>query len=190
MESTARLTQLRSRTLVIAGIAALVVQNLVLAVLNAVYAASAYPVPYFVGQTSFSAEKLEGWFAVMIDGGTLGTYWLAQFVDLGFIAATLITHALVLALIARLQAEGVWRRIALVMLAIGIAAPLFDVLENLTSFVILANPMDVSQPAAIVYSSFAVLKFVSFAIVYAWVPFGLIVAAEWAVRQRRVSVGA
>ncbi|NBR89284.1 MAG: hypothetical protein EBS68_05115 [Rhodobacteraceae bacterium] len=53
------------------------------------YAASKYPVDYATGQLAFSAEKLEGYYAVMSEAGTLGTYWKTQFIDFGFIASVI-----------------------------------------------------------------------------------------------------
>ncbi len=66
---------------------------------------------------------------------------------------------------------------ALVMLAVGLAAPLFDVLENLISFVVLARPHDIARPVALMYSASALVTSCCFALTYAWVPVGLIAAA-------------
>ena len=68
------------------------------ALLDGFYARSGYPVPYYVGQLSFSAARLQGWYGDMLDRGTLGVYWQTQFVDFGFIAATLLLHVAALVL--------------------------------------------------------------------------------------------
>ena len=76
------------------------------AVLDGFYARSGFPVPYYVGQLSFSAASLQGWYGDMLDRGTLGVYWQTQFVDFGFIAATLLLHVAALVLVARLLPVG------------------------------------------------------------------------------------
>jgi len=168
---------LRLAVLVAATVTSLILQNVVQVVLNGFYARSGYPVPYYVGQTSFSADKLEGWYETMDAAGTLGVYWQTQFVDFGFVAATALLHFFALVLVARLLPEGRWRRLGLALVVVGLSAPAFDALENLMSFIALANPSEVSPVVAVVYSTFAVLKFAGFFAVYLWVPVGLIAAA-------------
>lgn len=172
-----RTLSLRLAALVAATVASVILQNAVQAVLNGFYARSGYPVPYYVGQTSFSADKLEGWYQTMDAAGTLGIYWQTQFVDFAFVAATAISHFLLLVLVARLLPDGRWRRAALALVVVGLAAPAFDALENLVSFIALANPNEVNPVVAVVYSTVAVLKFAGFFAVYLWLPVGLVVAA-------------
>lgn len=176
MESINRTLSLPIRVLVIASLLSLLLQTAVQAVLNGFYERSGYPVPYFVGQTSFDAGKLEGWYASMDAAGTLGIYWQTQFVDFGFIVATALLHFSLLMLVARLL-SGAWRRVALWFVLAGLLAPVFDALENLASFIALANPSEISPVVAVVYSGFAVLKFAGFFAVYLWVPVGLVAAA-------------
>jgi hypothetical protein len=182
----ARLLSLRVRVLIIATVVSALLQQGSQAVLNVFYENSGYPVPFFVGQLSFDANKLEGWYGQMLSNGTLGVYWQTQIVDFGFIASTILLHASALALVARLlPAATRWRRFATAMIVVGVSAPIFDVLENLVSFVLLQNPLEVSQPLAVLYSSFAALKFLGFLLAYAWVSVGLIAAAVIAVRAKR-----
>ena len=173
-----------TRFLVIATAIAFVAQNAIQAVLNVFYAKSLYPVPYYEGQLAFDASKIEGWLAWMIEHDTLGIYVQTQLVDFGFIVGVAAFHAFALALLARLLPAGGWRSTAVALIVVGVAAPASDVLENLASFVMLANPTDISPAVALVYSSFAAAKFACFAIVYAWMPVALVVAAVSAARAR------
>ena len=178
-----RTLSLRLAVLVTATAASLILQNVVQAVLNGFYARSGYPVPYYVGQTSFDATKLEGWYGTMDAAGTLDVYWQTQFVDFGFVAATALLHFFALVLVARLLPDGRWRRFALAMVIVGLCAPAFDALENLVSFIALADPTSINPVVAVVYSSFAALKFAGFFAVYLWVPVGLVAAAVLKARR-------
>ena len=175
------------RVLIAATVLSLVLQTIAQSVLNIFYARSQYPVAYFVGQTSFDAEKLEDWYQVMDEAGTIGVYWQTQFVDFAFIAATALLHYWLLLLITRLLPVGRWRRIGLAAVVIGLLAPAFDVLENLVSFIALSNTTEILPVTAIVYSSFASLKFLSFFAVYLWVPVGVVAAAVLRIRRRNSS---
>ena len=176
------------RALIAATVLSLVLQTIAQSVLNVFYARSLYPVAYFVGQTAFDAEKLEGWYRAMEEAGTLGVYWQTQFVDFAFIAATALLHYWLLLLITRILPVGRWRRIGLAALVIGLLAPAFDVLENLVSFIALSNPTEILPVTAIVYSSFASLKFLSFFAVYLWVPVALVAAAVLRIRRSNSSL--
>lgn len=182
MESIKKLTL---PVLLIATVASAILQSVAQAVLNTFYERSGFPVPYYVGQTSFDATTLEGWYATMDAAGTLDVYRQTQLVDFAFIAATALLHFWLLVLVARLLPEGGWRRAALVVLVIGLLAPAFDVLENLVSFIALATPGEISPIVAIVYSSFASLKFLCFFAAYLWVPVALVAALALKVRTTR-----
>lgn len=179
-----RALSLRLAVLVAATVASVILQNVAQAILNSFYARSGYPVPYYVGQTSFSATKLESWYGAMDAAGTLGIYWQTQFVDFAFIAATALLHFFALVLVARLLPDGRWRRLGLAFVVVGLLAPAFDALENLVSFIALANPAEVNPVVAVVYSTFAVLKFAGFFAVYLWVPIGLVAALKVRARRR------
>ena len=185
MHSMEYIKKLSVPVLIAATIVSAILQAIAQAVLNTFYERSGYPVPYYVGQTSFDAAKLEGWYATMRSAGTLDVYWQTQFVDFAFIAATALLHLALLALVARLLPAGAWRRTAVALLVVGLLAPAFDVLENLASFVALANPTDISPIVAVVYSSFAALKFLCFFAVYLWVPVALVAALVFRARATR-----
>ena len=130
------------------------------AVLDASYAASLHPVDYATGQLAFDSEVIEGYYAVMIEAGTLDIYWRTQMIDFGFIASIMVLSVLLGTFLARLGGPGSWgARAGIAGAVLGLAGATMDVLENLMSFVMLANPQNISQLVAFVYSSFAAAKF-------------------------------
>ncbi len=136
-------------------------------ILDTSYAASQYPVPFFVGQTAFSGEKLKAYFAYMLERDTLGIYWRTQFIDFSFIAATFIVGLIISLFLARLHLKSSWLyKLSLMAVVIVPLGAVFDALENLVSFVMLSQPTSFPNWLALVYSSFAVLKFASIAIGY------------------------
>jgi len=140
-------------------------------VLDASYAASRYPVPYAVGQTAFSGEKLRAYYSYMLEQGTLNIYWQTQFIDFAFIAAMFIAGLVVSLFLARLHKKG--SALYKMSLAAAIIVPLgalFDVAENFVSFVMLSQPLAFPNWLALVYSGFAVLKFSAIGLGYSlWV---------------------
>ena len=128
--------------------------------LDASYAASKHPVDYATGQTSFNGEIIKGYYAQMLEFGTLDVYRTTQLIDFGFILAIACMGIFVCTLVARVSRKGSWGR------RIGLAAGLFallgaacDAVENGWSFVMLANPTDFSNWLALPYSAFASVKF-------------------------------
>ncbi|WP_341675468.1 hypothetical protein [Niveibacterium sp. SC-1] len=146
---------------------ALVLRGLAMNILNASYAASRYPVPYHVAQLSFSAERIKGWYATMIQLGTLQTYVHTQNIDFLFIASVALLHPLALLAVSRLFPLLSRGRSWLVGAAlISLIAPLCDALENLVSYVMLADPTGFAPAWAWVYSSFSAVKFGGFVFAY------------------------
>jgi hypothetical protein len=78
-------TSLSTATLAVVAGVALALNLAATAWLNASYAASGFPVPYHVAQLSFDAQQIKGWYAFLIENGTLGAYWQTQFIDFVFI---------------------------------------------------------------------------------------------------------
>lgn len=129
-------------------------------VLDASYAASRHPVDYATGQLAFDAATIEGYFAVMIEAGTLDIYWRTQIIDFGFIASIMALSVLLGTFLARLGGVGSYgARLGLAGAFLGVTGAVMDTAENLTSFIMLANPQDIAQPVALIYSSFAAAKF-------------------------------
>jgi hypothetical protein len=157
-----------------------VAQRTAQTVLDAWYARSQYPVPYYVGQLSFSGERLQGWYSFMEGRGTLGVYWRTQFIDFGFVAATAVLFTVLAALVARAFPAGRGREIATRVVPFAAAGPGFDAVENCLSFLLLADPHHVNHALALVYSTAAALKFAGFAAVAGWTLAGLAAAvARW-----------
>ncbi|GGJ57289.1 hypothetical protein [Deinococcus roseus] len=157
---------------------ALVFNTLCNQVLTYSYTLSQFPVPYFVGQLSFSAAKLTGYFQVLLEKHTLPLFWLTQYVDFFFILSVFLLHyCLTLLPYKAFQNSAKLKTLSLMMMGIALAAPFFDVMENLVSFVLLQNPQHLSEPLALVYSSFSALKFSGFMVTYLWLGVALVIAA-------------
>jgi hypothetical protein len=155
-------------------------------ILNASYAASGFPVPYYEAQLSFSAEALKGWYAQLVAGGTLQAYIQTQHIDSLFILSTLLLHVGALALAARLFPAGTRGRSLMVTAALVSAiAPIADQAENLVSYGMLANPAGFADGLALVYSGFASLKFAMFVFAYLALTVGVLAAAVRFVMRRR-----
>ena len=159
---------------------ALIFNTLCNQILTYSYSLSQFPVPYFVGQLSFSASKLAGYYQVLLEKHTLPIYWLTQYVDFFFIGSVFLLHYSLILLIHKHFARfPKWKTLSLVMMGIALGAPLFDVLENLVSFVLMNNlnpagPQHLSEPLAQLYSSFSALKFVGFMATYLWAATALV----------------
>lgn len=142
--------------------------------LTASYAASKFPVPYYVAQLSFSAEKLKTWYSTLMNSGTFDVYLQTQHQDSLFILSVLLLHPLVLVLISRLFLIDSKARKFMVCCALASAiAPISDQLENLVSYIMLANPQHFADGLAYIYSSFAAIKFGFFIFAYIVAPLGI-----------------
>lgn len=187
-------SHLQSR-LTLAHLAALTVAGLLFhlwasEVLNAAYAASGFPVPYWQAQLSFDHVQLKGWYGELLRGGTFGLYVHTQIVDFLFIASVLVLHSAALLLVSRgLPAQSKGRRFLVWAALLSTIAPLADAVENGISFLMLARPTDFEPALALAYSSFAALKFGVFTLSYV-VALGGVLATivVWALRQRRGGV--
>lgn len=157
-------------------------------ILTASYIASKFPVPYFVAQLSFSPEQLKIWYSVLLEQGMLDKYLQTQHIDSLFILSTLLLHGLVLVLISRLfAADSKGRKIMVLCAFISAIAPISDQLENLVSYIMLANPRDFFNGLAYLYSSFAAIKFAFFVFAYVTAPIGLIAGLLNAIKRRHAS---
>jgi len=155
-----RITTLPIWTHVGAAVVTVVGFNWIKARLDASYAASQHPVDYATGQTAFDGATIKGYYAQMIETGTLDIYRTTQVIDFGFILAIVCMGLFVCTLIARAAREGSWgRRVGLIAGLCAIVGALSDAIENGWSFIMLANPTDFANWLAIPYSGFASLKF-------------------------------
>lgn len=141
--------------------------------LDPAYTQSQYPVAFYVGQTTFNATELKGYYQVMLDKGTLSQYWLTQCIDFVFIACTYwaffaLTQSIFHS-IKRLQPSALrWQAVAKFCCFIAPLAAVADMAENLVSFIMLLQPVSFLDMWVYPYSSFAVIKFALFAFTYLW----------------------
>lgn len=141
------------------------------------YIASQFPVPYFEAQLSFSAGKLKGWYAFLLENNTMEQYIFTQIYDFLFMLSVLILHASALLMVSRLfPLTSRWRRAMVYCAIISALAPLADALENGISFIMLADPSGFANWLALVYSSFATVKFAMFTFAYLSVVTGVLAA--------------
>jgi hypothetical protein len=141
--------------------------------LDPAYVASGYPVPFFVGQTTFNAAELKGYYQVMIDKDTLPLYWLTQCIDFAFIVCTYLAFfALsqsVFHSIKRVIPKALlWQAVAAYMCLIAPLAAVADAAENIFSFIMLLQPVTFPDFLVYPYSAFAVVKFFLFFLTYFW----------------------
>ena len=172
--------------LIVVSLLALVFNFWATELLNTSYASSGFPVPYWQAQLSFDANKLKGWYQVLIERGTLDRYIQTQHIDFVFIVSVLILHVAVLLAIARAMPANSWLRRAMVGAAmLSAIAPIADALENVMSYIMLSNPADFADGLAWAYSSLAAIKFAMFTFAYLAAVVGII-AAAWLFVTRRI----
>lgn len=153
----------RNTSLTIQGTVALVFLGLYFLnsyLLERSYLLSKFPVPYYEQQISFDAVKMKEWYAFMIEQGTFGIYLKTQFIDFAFIATVILAGFTVWTFVANLHPKGNFfeRYGKKLAFALPIAAA-FDILENIASFLMIANPANFNDAIIFPYSTFAVLKF-------------------------------
>lgn len=167
-----------------AAVGSLIALALSNSILTRLYVASGHPVDYATGQTSFSGPQVKEWYAAMKAGGTLDTYWATQLFDFVFIAAVFAVGAIGATFIARINRSARGRLIALGSAAAFCVGATFDAVENLLSFVMLAQSATFADWLAIPYSTMAVIKFVCIAIGLVTLVASLLTAALTMVRAR------
>lgn len=133
------------------------------------YVLSKFPVPYFEQQTSFDAIKMKEWYAFMLNEGTFDIYFKTQLIDFIFIAAVIVAGFTLWNFIANLHPKQNffhnWGQIFSYALPL---AGVFDIFENLVSFIMIANPEHFSDFWVLPYSKFAVIKFGCWTIGLLW----------------------
>jgi hypothetical protein len=110
--------------------------------LDPAYVDSQYPVPFYVGQTTFNAAELKGYYQVMLDKGTLPLYWLTQCIDFVFIVCTYwaffaLSQSIYHSLQRLLPSANRVHKIARFICFIAPLAAVADLAENLVSFILL-----------------------------------------------------
>lgn len=144
--------------------------------LDSSYAASKFPVPFYVGQTAFDGQIIKGYYQHLLNEGTLDIYIQTQFIDFAFIVSAYAFLLLLLASATRLMKPGKLKNLSWVLTFVFSSAPIFDVLENAVSFIMLANPLTFPDWLAYPYSTFAVTKFGLWGLAYSWAGVAIIIA--------------
>lgn len=147
----------------------LIIRQFALNWLDGLYAQSLFPVSFFVGQTTFDADKVKSYYAVLLELGTMSRYFWVQIVDYVFMLTVFTSFfALMAAVYRSLPDVAFLKKIGWAMIFIAPMAAVFDALENFVSFFMIANPTDFADWLVYPYSSFAVIKFAIFGLAYLW----------------------
>ena len=156
----------------------LIIRQLTQNWLDNLYTLSQFPVPFFVGQTTFDAAELKGYYAVLSELGTFERYVWVQIADYAFMVTVFISFfALMAAVYRSLPQQPRLQAFARAMLVIAPLAAVFDALENGISFVMLADPAGFADWLVYPYSSLAVIKFAIFGFSYLWALVALAIIA-------------
>lgn len=159
----------------LAAIALWLVSQQTMGWLNSLYAASQFPVPFFVGQTTFNAAELKSYFAVLLELGTLDKFIGVQLADYVYMVTVLASLFAAMVAVYRILPNIKWlKNIGWFMVLASPAAAGFDALENAVSFFLLANPLEFADWLVYPYSSLAVAKFASYAVTYLWATLALL----------------
>lgn len=166
---------LPTKTLWILGIAMMIIQYMFMEYLEKIYDATGFPVSYMVGQTAFNGKLIKSYYAALLENGTLDDYYFVQIVDYLFMVTVFFSHLFICAAIYRSLHLIKWlKKTGLVMLVVTPLAAVFDGLENLVSFIMLAEPLSFPNWLAYPYSSFAVIKFSLFSVYMLWVTLSIV----------------
>lgn len=159
------------------AIVLVVIRQLTQVWLDGLYVDSQFPVPFYIGQTTFNAEELKSYYAVLISKGTLDKYFWVQMADYLFMVIVFVSFFALMTAVYRSLPDVKWLKdLAWVMVLIAPTAALFDAVENLVSFFFIADPQGFADWLVYPYSSFAVIKFSIFILAYLWAIAGLIIS--------------
>ena len=110
--------------------------------------------------TCVSAAAIKGYYAHLEQLGALNLYVQTQLIDFGFIAMMALMGLMFGTLVSRLGGQESWgQRLGGAAALSVMCGALCDVLENLVSFVMLADPTGFADWLALPYLTFAVAKF-------------------------------
>lgn len=134
-------------------------------ILESLYEKSKFSVPYFEAQTSFDATKIKVWYQELIDYGTMDIYYQTQYFDFVFIATVIAMGFFVWMFFGSILSKSSWFYEKRFYMSIFLPlAGLFDILENMVSFFMLANPTNFNDNLVYFYSGCASLKFLCWTI--------------------------
>lgn len=123
-----------------------------------------YPVPLIEGQLRFDASSLMQDFAVLIKNGTLNDYRIIQYLDISIMISTAVFFGLLTLFIFRKNKHKFWRAFGISLCLLFPLSGMLDFIENIWLLIMLENPAEIPNWLAITYSSFALMKLVTFAI--------------------------
>ena len=159
------------------AIVLVVIRQLTQVWLDGLYVDSQFPVAFYIGQTTFNAEELKSYYAVLISKGTLDKYFWVQMADYLFMVIVFVSFFALMTAVYRSLPKVKWLKdLAWVMVLIAPTAALFDAVENLVSFFFIADPQGFADWLVYPYSSFAVIKFSIFILAYLWAIAGLLIS--------------
>lgn len=105
----------------------------------------------------------------MINHGTFDVYFKTQLIDFLFIVGVVLGGFFIWTLLANFHnTNSFFRRVGYTCAFLLPMAGLFDVFENLVSFFMMAIPIHFSNGLALIYSSFAVIKFGFWVLALVW----------------------
>lgn len=123
-----------------------------------------YPVPLIEGQLRFDESLLKQDFLVLIKNETIEEYKTIQYWDLSIMLSTAIFFGLLTLFIFRRNKNEYWRTLGLTLSLIFPLSGLMDFIENIWLLNMLETPTTFASWKAIVYSTFALMKLIAFAI--------------------------
>lgn len=158
----------------VASVVSFIMYGISSSILEASYVSSKFPVPYYIGQTSFDATKVKSWYRVMLDAGTMDVYLKTQLIDFAFIASVIAGGFFIWSLVANLHTNSFFKQWGYRAAFLLPLAGLFDVFENIVSFFMIANPVDFPDRIVILYSAFAAIKFVFWFMALSWLMISIV----------------
>ena len=118
-----------------------------------------FPGSLFTAQLAFDADLIRTQYATLIANGTMSTYITAQILDYLFIIGLGAFGYFLHVAIARAHSEGsTWHKVARVAGLLVVTSASFDAIENIASFMMLADPTGFAPWLAPLYSSLATAK--------------------------------
>lgn len=126
---------------------------------TSLYVKSGFAPRLIEGQLAFDAERTRGWYAALVERGTLDIYRQTQWVDFIFIAGLLATLFVLHLLIAKARRDApAWQGLALWLAILGPAIATADIWENLVTLTMLGAPTAFPASLALLASTLSAVK--------------------------------
>jgi hypothetical protein len=143
--------------------------------LGVLFENTGYPVPLIEGQLRFDEALLKQDFSVLLENDTLQDYKIIQYLDLSIMLSTAVFFGFLALFIFRKNKSKFWRAFGISLSLLFPLSGLFDFIENVWLLNMLDNPTDFAGWKALVYSSFALMKLIAFAVGL----FGILIVFVW-----------